>query len=109
MQRALKVVRFLGTSRDDLRAFPVEVRKAVGLDLMRVQAGLMPLNWKVMRTVGKGCYEIRVSIGGAWRVIYVAKFEAAIYVLHAFQKTTPRTSHADITLATDRYNTIPKE
>ena len=40
--------------------------------------------------------EIRIRIGGAWRVVYVANREEAVYVLHAFQKKTQRTSRRDI-------------
>ena len=42
-----------------------------------------------------GAYEIRVrDEAGTFRVIYVAKFEHAVYVLHAFQKKTRKTPHA---------------
>jgi phage-related protein len=60
-----------------------------------------------MSTVGAGAYEIRVrDASGAFRASYVAKFEAAIYVLHAFQKKTPQTAKADIELARVRYRMI---
>jgi phage-related protein len=59
-----------------------------------------------MPTVGCGAYEVRIQIEGAWRALYVAKFEAAIYVLHAFQKKTPKTRKADIELAKKRYKQI---
>ena len=42
----------------------------------------------------------------ALRVVYVAKFEKAVYVLHAFQKKTQKTSGADIELAVQRYGLI---
>jgi len=45
----------------------------------------------------------------AYRVIYVAKFADAIYVLHCFQKKTEKTSKADLDLAAKRYNDILKE
>jgi hypothetical protein len=41
-----------------------------------------------------------------WCVIYVAKFENAVYVLHAFQKKTQRTRKEDIDLAARRYRQI---
>jgi phage-related protein len=47
-----------------------------------------------------------VQIDGAWRVIYVAKFETAIYVLHAFHKKTHKTRKDDIALAKKRYKQI---
>lgn len=70
---------------------------------MRVQFGGEPTDCKPMPIVGRGAYEVRVRIDGAWRVIYVAKFEAAIYVLHAFQKKTQKTRKDDIELAKKRY------
>jgi len=46
---------------------------------------------------------------GAFRVIYVAKFQDAVYVLHAFQKKTQKTAKADIQLAARRYKLIGGE
>lgn len=66
---------------------PDSVRHEIGLELMRVQFGGEPKSFKPMRTVGAGAYEIRVrDESGAYRVIYVAKSEPAVCVLHAFQK-----------------------
>jgi phage-related protein len=63
-----------------------------------------------MSTIGQGVREIRIrEADGAFRVIYMAKFEAAIYVLHCFQKKTQKTSREDITLATRRYKDLLKE
>ena len=45
----------------------------------------------------------------AWRVVYVAKFAGAIWVLHCFQKKTEKTSRADMALATARYRELSKE
>jgi phage-related protein len=101
-----KPVLFIGSSRDDLREFPAEVRKVLGDELLRVQNGLMPVDFKPLKDVGKGAYEIRVHLNGAWRVIYVAKFVDAIYVLHAFEKKTQKTSQKDMELAKRRYKLI---
>lgn len=70
---------------------------------MRVQYGLAPADFKPMPGVGAGAYEIRIRLGGAWRMIYVAKLADAIYVLHAFQKKTRKTAKSDIDLAARRY------
>lgn len=67
---------------------------------------LMPSDWKPMLSVGAGSYEIRIHVLGEWRVIYVAKFADAIYVLHAFQKKTQQTRKEDIALATARYKQL---
>jgi len=101
-----KPLSFLGTSRDDLRTFPSAVRRVIGQELRNVQQGLMPSDFKPMPSVGKGVYEIRVRLDGAWRVIYVAKFEAAVYVLHSFQKKTQKTNVSDIELAKKLYKSI---
>ncbi len=63
-----------------------------------------------MTTVGQGVQEIRIrDEAGAFRVIYVAKFATAIYVLHCFQKKTQATSKADLDLAEKRYRDLVKE
>ncbi len=75
-----------------------------------VQAGREPADFKPITSVGPSAYEIRVrDEAGAFRVIYVAKFEHAIYVLHAFQKKTRKTPQADIELAASRYKMIGEE
>jgi phage-related protein len=102
----MKRLRFIGSSKNDLSAFPGEVRQAVGMELWQVQNGLMPSDFKPMLAIGAGVYEIRVHVLGEWRVVYVAKFAEAIYVLHAFKKTTQRTPKADIDLAARRYKLI---
>jgi phage-related protein len=103
---AIKPLRFVGNSRDDIREFPAQVRRVLGEELRRVQQGLMPTDFKPMPSVGKGAYEIRIQLEGAWRAIYVAKFGDAIYVLHAFRKKTRQTSKEDIDLAVKRYKII---
>jgi len=62
-----------------------------------------------MGTVGPGAYEIRIHTGVEHRVFYVAKFEEAVYVLHAFQKRTRQTSQADLTLARTRHVDLVRE
>jgi len=93
---------WLGLSLDDIRAFPQEARRAAGYQLGRLQQGLMPDDWKPMPAVGSGVYEIRIHTGVEHRVFYVAKYDEAIYVLHAFEKRTRQTRQADIVLARRR-------
>jgi phage-related protein len=94
-----KALAWLGSSLADIRAFPAEAKRAAGYQLGRVQQGLMPDDWKPMTTVGAGVYEIRIHTGLEHRVFYVAKYEEAVYVIHAFEKRTARTREADIALA----------
>jgi len=60
MVNTLKPLKFLGSSHDDLRAMPEPVRHAVRVELMVVQFGGLPSNFKPMPGVGDGVYEIRV-------------------------------------------------
>ncbi|MBK7003614.1 MAG: type II toxin-antitoxin system RelE/ParE family toxin [Rhodoferax sp.] len=105
-----KPIEFRGNSLDDLRTFPLATRREVGHQLDQVQNGQEPDNWKPMSTVGQGVKEIRIrDAAGAFRVIYVAKFADAIYVLHCFQKKTEKTSKADLDLASKRYRDLLQE
>ncbi|QJE74542.1 type II toxin-antitoxin system RelE/ParE family toxin [Aerophototrophica crusticola] len=105
-----KPIIFRGTSLQDLRDFPEPVRREAGYQLGRVQSGLEPTDWKPMQGIGPGVQEIRVRDGlGAFRVIYVAKFADAIYVLHCFQKKTAKTSGPDLDLAAQRYRDLARE
>lgn len=105
----MKPLKFIGSSQDDLRKMPATVRHALGIELMIVQFGGEPSNFKPMKEVGAGAYEIRYrDASGAFRVMYVAKFTDAVYVLHAFQKKTQKTAQADIDLAAKRYKLIGK-
>lgn len=106
----IKPVEFLGRSLDDLRAFPLPARREVGHQLDQVQNGQEPDDWKPMPTVGQGVKEIRIrDATGAFRVIYVARFADAVYVLHCFQKKTEKTSKTDLALAARRYRDLLKE
>ncbi len=63
-----------------------------------------------MNAVARGAKEIRIrDEAGAFRVLYVAKFADAVYVLHCFQKKTGKTSKADVELAAKRYRELLKE
>lgn len=102
----MKPLRFIGSSLDNLRDFPAEARRQAGFELYAVQRGLDPSDWKPMPAIGPGVREIRIRVLGEWRVIYVARFAGAIYVLHAFQKRSQKTRQADIELARQRYQRI---
>lgn len=63
-----------------------------------------------MSTVGQGVKEIRIrDATGAFRVIYVARFAEAVYVLHCFQKKTQKTGKTDLDVAAKRYRDVLKE
>ena len=101
-----RALSWVGTSLSDVRDFPEEVRRSAGYELRRVQQGLMPTDCKPMSTVGAGVIEIRLRGRLEHRVLYVAKFEEAIYVLHAFPKKTQRTRKTDLDLARRRLQEV---
>lgn len=106
---AKKIV-FLGDSLARIKTFPNAATDITGHELNEVQEGRNPGNWKPMPSIGPGAKEIRVRIqDGAFRTIYIAKFEEAIYVLHAFQKKSQQTSRKDITLAKNRLQKLIAE
>jgi len=106
----MKPLEFRGSALEDLRTFTPDARHRAGYQLDRVQRGLEPENFKPMPAVGAGVYEIRVrDEAGVFRVMYVAKFEQAVYVLHAFQKKTQKTTRTDIELAARRYRDLLQE
>ena len=100
----MKEVRFIGSAKRDLSAFPDVARLRAGHELFMVQVGREPDDWKPMASAGKGASEIRVrDQSGQYRVIYVANFGNLVCVLHAFQKRSRKTSKPDLELARRRY------
>ncbi len=59
-----------------------------------------------MANVGPGVKEIRIRTDLAHRVFYVATFEEAVYVLHAFEKKTGRTARRDLELGRRRFREL---
>ncbi|MCE0923300.1 type II toxin-antitoxin system RelE/ParE family toxin [Pseudomonas alloputida] len=103
----LKPLEWVGTSHDDLRDFPKVARQRAGYQLELIQDGEEPADWKPMESVGKGVREIRIKCkDGAFRVFYVVNRPEAVYVLHAFRKTTEKTEKCDIDLAKARYKSL---
>lgn len=104
----LKAVIWMGSSKDDLIAFPADARREAGYQLETVQHGGEPQDWKPMSSVGPGVREIRIrEPSGAFRVIYLATRPEAIYVLHCFQKKSQQTSRRDLALAKVRLKAVP--
>ena len=100
---------WLGSARRDIRTFPTVARRRSGFQLRRVQHGLDPDDWKPMTSVGSGVREIRITTELAHRVFYVATFDEAVYVLHAFEKRTRKTPPQEMKLARDRYRALVKK
>ncbi len=84
--------------------------KEAGHQLSQVQAGLEPDHWKPFEEVGAGTKEVIIDVDDGWfRVMYIAKFPEAVYVLHCFKKKTNTTSKKDKEVAAIRYNAVIQE
>jgi len=106
----MKPIEFKGTSLSDLRDFPHSAVREVGYQLDKVQNGFPPDDAKPVPTIGVGVFELRVwDEAGTFRLVYVAKFADAVYVLHCFQKKTQQTAKRDIDLAKKRLKDLLKE
>jgi phage-related protein len=100
---------WVGGSKDALKAFPDDARQHAGFQLSKIQHGEEPDDWKPMSSIGPGVREIRIrERSGAFRIIYVARFRDAVYVLHAFQKKVQKTRSNDLQLAKERFQSIPR-
>ncbi len=78
---------WMGSSLEDLSAFPADVKRAFGFQLREVQKGVTPGVAKPLKQFGSGVFELRESFAGdAFRAVYAVKLEKAVYVLHAFKK-----------------------
>jgi phage-related protein len=101
-----KALQWVGSARRDVRAFPRDARRVAGFQLRRLQQGFQPLDWKPFAGVGPGVREIRIHTALEHRVLYVATFAEAVYVLHGFEKRTRKTAQRDVELARERYRAL---
>ena len=106
----MKDIVFAGSSLKALKSLPTEAKREAGYQLDKVQNGKTPSDWKPMPSIGAGVREIRIrESDGTYRVIYIAKFEEAVYVLHTFQKKTQKTAKSDIEIAKQTLKDVLQE
>lgn len=103
----MKNIVFCGSSLKTIKSFSERACHEIGYELERVQRGLSPVHWKPMSSVGAGVKEICLQELGQYRVLYVARHETTIYVLHAFMKKTQKTRKYDIKLARVALKKLP--
>jgi phage-related protein len=85
----------------------LEAKREAGFQLDKVQNGLEPSDWKSMKNIDSGVQEIRIrASNGIYRIVYVAKFSQTVFVLHAFQKKTQKTSQLDLAAAIRAYKQV---
>jgi phage-related protein len=99
---------WIGSSREDLLAFPETVKDEIGTALSVAQFGGKHPSAKPWRGEGPGVFEVvEDHRRDTYRAVYTVRFEKAVYVLHAFQKKSPtgiRTAKKDIDLIKRRLN-----
>ena len=99
---------WIGSSREDLLAFPEIVKEEIGTALSVSQFGGKHPSAKPWRGEGPGVFEVAEDHrGDTYRAVYTVRFKKAVYVLHAFQKKSPsgiRTAKKDIDLIKQRLN-----
>jgi phage-related protein len=97
---------WVGSAKADLLAFPDQVKNEIGTALSVAQFGGKHPKAKPWNGEGAGVLEIVEDYhGDAYRALYTVRFERAIYVLHAFQKKSPRgrkTARTDVELISKR-------
>ncbi len=101
-----KPLHWVGSAKKDLLGFPALVIDSLGYALGVVQAGGMPPSAKPWKGEGPAVFELVEDWrGDTWRVVFVVRFEKAVYVLHSFQKKSPsgvRTAQQDVGLIRER-------
>ena len=87
-----KPVRWIGRSLEDLRRFPEDVRRRVGVTLWEAQLGAKAGYAKPLKGFGSaGVLEIVDDFdGNSYRAVYTVRFAGMVYVLHAFQKKSKK-------------------
>jgi phage-related protein len=93
MRRLLRrPLKWVGSSRKDVKAFPRSVQRDIGVALYVAQIGDVHPDAKVLKGFGGASVLEIVSLdkSGTYRAVYTVKFEDAVYMLHAFQKKSKK-------------------
>ncbi|SFU21046.1 type II toxin-antitoxin system RelE/ParE family toxin [Mesorhizobium sp. YR577] len=83
---------FIGSSLQDIREFPEEVRREIGFALHLAEGGDRAINAVPLAGFGSAMVpEVIVDHDGdTFRAVYTVKFKEAVYVLHAFKKKSKK-------------------
>ncbi|MDC7789399.1 type II toxin-antitoxin system RelE/ParE family toxin [Rhodoplanes sp. TEM] len=106
LARGEKPLDWVGSSKRDFIAFPGPVKDAMGNALGLAQFGGKHPSAKPWKGQGPGVFEVVEDFrGDTYRAVYTVRFKEVVYVLHAFQKKSPRgirTAQVDIDLVERR-------
>lgn len=87
-----KPVFFIGSSKEDIKSFPEEVRKEIGFSLHVAENGGRAINTVPLTGFGNSMVpEIIVDCDSdTYRAVYTVQLKNAVYVLHAFMKKSKK-------------------
>ena len=102
----MKQLLWIGNSYKTVCAWNTGAKQAAGYQLHLIQQGMDPDDWKPMQSVGAGVREVRIHVEGERRIVYVAKFDEGVYILHAFAKKTRKTPKKYIEIAKARLQEV---
>src|ERR1700720_1324061 len=96
-----------GDSKEVISSFPDEAKQNLGFQLRLLQQGQQPTDYRTMKTVGPGVFELRDRDERSWyRVIYLARIHDVIHVLHCFEKRSRETPMKEINTARRRLKAV---
>jgi len=97
-----------GDSKEVLSSFPPEVKSTLGFSLRQIQNGRQPrCDHRPMPSVGKGVWELKDSDVRTWyRVMYLARIDNVLHILHCFEKSSRKTDRRDIAIAKTRLSEV---
>ena len=85
-------IEWMGNSKEVLSSWPDEIKASIGFELRKVQRGEIPRDSKHLPGIGEGVRELREAGAHLWyRVAYLPRKGAVVYVLHAFEKKGAKT------------------
>lgn len=101
-------IHWVGDAKEVLSAFPQEVKSVMGYSLRRLQRGLPPdCDARRMESIGRGVWELKAADERTWyRLIYLTRIGDALYILHAFEKSSRKTDRRDIEIAKTRLKLV---
>ncbi|HUE53968.1 MAG TPA: type II toxin-antitoxin system RelE/ParE family toxin [Terriglobales bacterium] len=96
-----------GDSKEVISSFPDEAKQNLGFQLRLLQQGQQPTDYRAMRTVGPGVFELRDQDERAWyRVIYLSRIQNVVHVLHCFEKRSRETPAREVNTARQRLKAV---
>lgn len=108
-----KPLYWVGSAKHDLMQFPDAVKDDIGVALSVAQFGGKHPRSKPWKGEGPGVLEIvEDDRGNTYRAVYTVRFEQAVYVLHAYQKKSPKgvkTARKDIELISNRLSAAEQD